>query len=215
MIPIMIITGVGNVDLKTGGDMMYFDINDWSLAELTDDIRERIRDSKQVLPPKVMKHGVSIRYRTGESSYMYPNCGYLSYDMLKDLKTREDYEKYLDNIPYIEKIGDNFWMEIGENKTYVDSSGNEILYHYEIHEYDYEAYEDDNTYIEYSDEEKDRLSEALYVIERAKVYMRVYNHCRDNWSFGKGRFSDELKTELEKFEKEFTEELPDDYVEED
>lgn len=190
--------------------MRCFDISEWKLDELTDNIRERIVETKVEIPPKVIKHGVSVRYKTGENNYRYPNWGYFTYDMTKVFKTREDYEKYLDSISYIEKTGDNFWVEIGEKNTYKDSDGNEIPCHYEIHEYDYETYEDDNSYIEYSEDEKKCLSEILYLIEKAKVCMRVYDHCCDNWSFGNGGFSKELKTEIEKFEKEYTEDIRND-----
>lgn len=186
----------------------YFDYSDWSLEELCNHIRDRIEESKKPIPPKVMKHSVSIVYRVGEGCYSYPTYGYFSYPHMPDFKNRHEAEDYLDKCGWIEKKGDNFWVDTCEKQTYKDKDGNDVYYHYEIRESDYEAYEDDEFHTEYSDEEKQKLSEALYMIEKARVYMSVYDYCCDNGCFGHGDFSDELKEELEKFEKNFTEELP-------
>ena len=194
--------------------MRYFDIYDWKLDELVDNIRERILESKKPLPKKVMRHLVIIVYRCGEGSYIFPNRGYFAHGVVPEFKTRQEAEDYLNQCDGIIKIGDGAWVEDGYNDTYTKSDGTVERCHYTIRESDYEEYEDGEHHTEYGEEEKKMLSEALYNIEKARVYMRVYDHCCDQYSFGDNRFSNELKRELEKFEKEYTEELPEDYKEE-
>lgn len=191
--------------------MSYFEYRDYEIEDMCNSIRERILESKKPLPPKVMNHYVSIRYRIGEGSYQYPHHGVFSWDVRPEFKTRQEAEDYLNKISWLKKEGDNFWVEDTETSYYDCKDGSSVKYHYEIHEFDIEEYEDGNSHVEYSDSEKDMLSEALYHIEKARIYMQVYNHCSDQWSFGNGRFSDEVNEEMEKFEKEFTEELPEDY----
>lgn len=187
----------------------YFDYSDWNIEELCDHIRERIDESKKPIPPKIMKHSVSILYKVGETCYMYPtyNFGY-GYGDIPNFKTRQEAEDYISKCGWIEKKGDNFWIDSHSKETYKDKYGNEIRCHYEIKESDYEVYEDEEYHTEYSDEEKQKLSEALYMIEKARVYMRVYDYCCDHCHFGKGDFSNELNDELKVFESNFTEELP-------
>ena len=49
-----------------------------------------------------------------------------------------------------------------------------------------------------------------------RVYLDVYDHCCDQCSFGNGHFSNELKEELEKFEKNYNEDyIPDEEDNED
>lgn len=187
----------------------YFDYRDWELDELCHSLRERISESKKPLPKKVMKHSVIVLYRTGEGSYMYPNWGWFSYGNVPDFKSKDEAEKYLLDVCNFTKIGENMYEDNHKNQTYTNADGNVVNCHYVIRESDYEAFEDGEYHIEYSDEEKQKLSEALYMIEKARVYMSVYDHYCDQWSFGNGRFSNELKTELENFEKEYTEEISD------
>lgn len=184
----------------------YFEYRDWDIEELCDSIRNRIADSKKIIPPIVKKQGVSIIFKTSENSYSYPHHFNYNYRENKSFETKEECLKCLDNTAWVEKIGDNMWIDIQEKRTYTDKDGNEIPYHYEIHEYEYEQYEDGEHYTLYSDEEKKMLSDALYHIEKARIYMQVYDHCSDQGSFGKGSFSDELKEELDKFEKNYNEE---------
>ena len=195
--------------------MRYFDIYDWKLDELVDNIRERIADSKRPIPPKVMRHCIMIVYKCGEDSYSYPNRGYFAYGVVPEFTTRQEAEEYLNHCTGITRVGDNSWVEDGYNETYEKKDGSVENCHYMIRESDYEEYEDGEHHTEYSEEEKRLLSEALYNIEKSRVYMTVYDHCCDQYSFGGGGFSDELKEELEKFEKEYTEELPDDYYKEE
>lgn len=189
--------------------MRYFDISMWSLDELTDSIRERIRESKKKIPCKVKKHGISIVYIVGVNCYQYPNHGYFGCGMVPEFKSVGEAEMWLDGISWIDREGD-IWVEHGESHVYVDNDGNEVKCHYEIREYDYEEYEDGEEYTEYSEEEKKKLSEVLYLIEKAKVAMSVYDYCCDQWSFGHGGFSDELKEEYEKFEKGYSEDVRED-----
>lgn len=193
----------------------YFEYKDWDIEDLCDSIRERIHESKQPLPKKVMKHNVSIVFRIGEGSYQYPSRGWFSYDIMPNFITRQDAEKYLDNMGWIKKVKDNFWVEDNETRYYETKNGDSVPYHYEVRESDYENWEDDEYHTEYSEEEKKTLSEALYWIEKARVYMRTYDHCSDQGCFGHGGFSNEVKEELERFEKEYSEELPSDYNFED
>lgn len=195
--------------------MKYFDIHDWNMDELVNNIRERIVESKKDIPPKVVRHYIMIAYKCGESCYTYPNRGYFAYGVVPEFETREEAEEYLDHCSGITRIGENAWVEDGYDDTYELSDGSVERCHYMIRESDCEEYEDGEYHCEYSDEEKDKLSEALYIIEKARVYMKVYDHCCDEYSFGGGSFSDELKEELEKFEEEYTEELPEDYYKEE
>ena len=192
----------------------YFDYRDWDLQEICDSIREKIAESKKPIPPKVMKHDISIVYRISGVCCVYSTYHLCGYDLPK-FKTRQEAEDYLSKISWIKRTGENSWEEIPvREEPYIDENGNKINPHYEIRESDYEVYEDGEYYTLYSDEEKQKLSEALYMIEKARIYMQVYDHCCDQGSFGEGGFSDELKEEMDKFEKDFTEELPMDRNEE-
>lgn len=191
----------------------YFDFREWDFDEICHNLRERIAESKKPIPPKVMVHSVCIVFRQSESSYTYTHS--LSYSWgynsnYQNFKTREEAEKYIATCAWIEKLGDNFYIDIDEKRTYTDKNGKEVLYHYEIKESDYEQYADGNSYYEYSDEEKRLLSETLYNIEKARAYISAYDYCCDQCSFGEGRYEREVKEELKKFEKEYTEELPPD-----
>lgn len=183
--------------------MRYFDIRDWDIEEMCDSLRERIAEAKKPLPKRVMKHSVSIILRTSPTSYQSPE----PYFYRERFQTREEAEKFMDKTPWIERTGDNSWIELGSrnHKTYIDKEGNEVPYHYEINEYDYETWEDDEYHIEYSDSEKKMLSETLYQIEKARIYMDVYDHCCDQGSFGEGHFAQELNERLKKFEEEYNE----------
>lgn len=194
----------------------YFDYNYWEIERLCNQIRERIRDSKKVIPPIVKKHAISIIYRTSENSYRYPMYGPFAYNVRPEFTTREEAEKYIESFDYVTKVSDNFYIDgIRCGETYETKDGQVVDCHYEILEYDYEEYEDGEHYVLYSDEEKKMLSEALRKIEEATVYMSVFDHCTDQGSFGDGSFSEELKEELDKFNKEFTEELPEGYEDDD
>lgn len=193
----------------------YFDYSEWNIDELCNHIRERIFESKKPIPKKVMKHYICIVFRTGENCYTYPNYGVFAYGYIPEFKTRKEAEDYLAKHDWIERKGDNCWVEYNEVRYYDLKSGGSEQYHYEIRESDYEEYEDGENYIEYTEEEKNQLSEILYQIERGKVCMSVYDHCCDQGSFGGGSFSEELKEELEKFEKEYTEELPEGWFDSD
>ena len=193
----------------------YFDYREWDFEEICQNLRKRIYESKQPIPKKVMKHSVSILYRISKDCCTYPNTGWFSY--MPEFKTVEDAEKYLESIPGIDKDG-GLWINFQSGKvdTYEDKNGIEVPCHYEIRENDYEVYEDGNYYTEYSDEEKEKLSETLYNIEKMRVYLDVYDHCCDQYSFGNGHFSNELKEELEKFEKNYNEDyIPDEEDNED
>lgn len=183
----------------------YFDFREWDLEEICYSLRKRIAESKKPIPPKVKRHLISIIYRTDVNCYTYSNLKSLY--SISDFKNRQEAIDFLNKFSWLTRTGDNSWEESSVRETYIDANGNEVKYHYEINEGDYEEYEDGESYFEYSNEEKEKLSEALHMIEKARVYINVYDHCCDQYSFGEGRFSDELKTELENFEKEYTENL--------
>lgn len=185
----------------------HFDYKDWELEEICNSIRERIADSKKVIPKKITKKGVNIIYRTSETSYQ-SGWNRLHYVNIED---KEQAEKYLNNCRWLIKIDENMWIDDCDKHTYTTKDGITIPCHFEIKEYDYECYEDGNDYVEYSDEEKQMLRETLYNIEKARVYLSVYDHCTDQYNFGHGDFSKELKKELEKFDTGFTEDLPPEY----
>lgn len=193
---------------------LYFEYRDWDIEDLCYSIRERLHKSKKPIPKKIWKHSVSIVYRTGENCYSYPNYGWYQLSNLPDFNTREEAEKYLDSLKWLVREGD-IWIDEHERHTYITKDEKTIPYHYEIRESDYETWEDGNYYIEYSEEEKKALSDALYWVEKARIYMGTYDHCSDQGSFGDGRFSDELKRELEKFESSYTEDYSEDYEEDE
>lgn len=187
----------------------YFEYRDWELENICQNLREYIHVSRQPIPAKIKKHCVSILYREGETCYIYPNYGWFSYGVVPEFKTREDAEKYLESLPDIKKI-DGLWVDVSRNEIYETSDGKKIPCHYIVRESDYEVYADDEYHIEFSEEEKQKLSEALYNIEKARVYLRVFDYCCDQSSFGEDRFSNELKEELDKFENNYNEDyIPD------
>ena len=188
--------------------MRYIELREWDIDYICNDIRERIAESKKPIPPKIIKHYISIVYKTGENSYIYPSYGLFSYPHVPDFKSRQEAENFMNCISWLKRIGENSWEEIPVRDKYIDNNGNEINCHYMIRESDYEVYEDEESHTEYSDEEREKLSEALYIIEKAMSYIRAYDYCRDQYCFGNGGFVKELKEELDKFEKNFTEELP-------
>lgn len=184
----------------------YFDYNDWSLEEVCNSIRKRISDSKKPIPKKVIRHGVSIIYRTSETSYQ-SGWNHLHY---VDIEDKEQAIKFLDNCRWLIRVDENMWIDEVDKKTYTTKDGITIPFHFEIKEYDYECYEDGNEYVEYSEREKEDLSRILYLIEKARTCLDVYDHCCDQYSFGEDNFSKELENELYKFEENYTEELPQD-----
>lgn len=189
----------------------YFDYSDWHLDELCEDLRKRISESKKPLPKKVRNRYVSIYYRIGEGSWMYPNTGWFAHGTKPDFKSVKEAEEYLDSLPRFKKIGDNSWVE-GENvEYYTCQDGTCVPKHYEVKESYCMEYEDGEGHIEYSKSEQKMLRKALYEIEKARVYMDVYDHCCDQWSFGEGHFSKELTKRLKEFEENYTE----DFVEEE
>lgn len=193
---------------------IYFDYSDWKIEELTNSIRERITEAKTPLPKKVMKHFICIRYRTGERCYSYGGGNEWIWNH-PEFKTREDAVKYIDKLGWVERIGDNMWVDSYSTDTYKDKDGNEVPCHYVIDEYDTEVYEDGDYHIVYTDEERKYLSEALHCIEKARAYMRAYDYASGKCGFGEGSYAETTSKELEKFENEYTEELPDDYYEEE
>lgn len=188
----------------------YFEYRDWEIEDICNNIRKRIMDSKKPIPLKVKKYGVSIIYRTSETSYQ-SGWNRLHYVELED---KEQAIKFLDNCRWLVREGENMWVDDCEKHTYINKDGITIPYHFEIREYEYECYEDGNDYVEYSDEEKQMLRETLYNIEKARVYLSVYDHCSDQYSFGDGNFSNSSLSSLEKFEKEYSENLPIGYEDE-
>lgn len=189
----------------------YFDYSDWKIEEISDSIRERLSEAKTLLPKKVMKHFISIRYKTGESSYC---CGGGDEWMWnhQEFKTREEAIDYIGKLGWIERIGDNMWINSYSHETYKNKDGYDVRCHYLIEEYDAEVYEDGEHHVEYTDEERGYLSDALYCIEKARVYMRVYDYASDKCGFGGGSYAEMTRKELEKFENEYSEELSDDYI---
>lgn len=186
----------------------YFEYKDWEIEEITNAMRERLAEARQPLPEKVKKHCVSIRYRTGKYSYSWWNNEILSKSDFSSFKEAAD---YLDSLDWIERLGDNMWVEkIGCPDRYDDEDGNSIPCHYMIYEYDCEVYVDGEYHTEYTDDDRKALEDGLYCVEKARVYMRAFDHACDNGSFG-GSFSESLRDDFEKFEKEYTEDLPSDW----
>ena len=181
----------------------YFDYSDWQLEEICDNIRERLEDTKVPIPPKVKKHGINIVYKIGEGCYNYPNYGYFSYDIIPKFKIRKEAEDYLNQFSWLKRIDENNWEEIPPKDTYTDKNGSIHNCTYQIREYDYEEYEDGETYYEYTEEEKKKLTETLYFIEKARAYLKAYDYACDEYDFGEGRYVHNLNKELDKFEKEF------------
>lgn len=186
----------------------YFDYRDWKIEELVDSLRETIAESKKPIPPKVTKHFIYIRYKIGEGRYSWGPNNYWASDHY-EFKTREDAINFLNSKGWIERTGENMWIDKCYHNPYEDSNGNLVDSHYEIVECDNEVFEDGERHIEYTEEEKKLLSDALYQIEKARVYMRAYDNAMDNCSFGGGSFTECLKDELEKFENEYTESIID------
>lgn len=175
----------------------YFDYRDNDLEEICDSLRERINEFKKPIPPKKIKHQISILYKISDNSWRYPYSllsRRYSYDgKYQEFKSKEEAEKFLNSVGWIKRKGDNCWIE--ENPK---DDG-----YYEINEYDTEVYEDEETHTEYSEEEKKCLSDALYSIEKARAYIKAYDYCCDQGIFGEGRFSEEVEEELEKFYKNY------------
>ena len=183
----------------------HFDYSDWSIDEVCDDLRRRIREARKPLPKKVMKHYVNLIYVTGVGCGLYTHSLYQHIQM-SNPQTRKEYEDFLDNITWIERKSDNCWVEKGENQYYTDKSGNQVLYHYEIRESDHEVFEDDEFHYEYTEDEVNALIEALHTIRMGIGAMRAYDYCCDEGVFGKGSFiteykenMDEAKAELKKW----------------
>lgn len=196
--------------------MKYFDFSEWTLDEIIESLRRRIYEASQPIPNKVMKHSVSIIYRLSESSYTYPNYGCLSFRNLPKFADFNEAAKYLNSLEFLERDGENFWIEVGETDTYKDEDGRDIFRHYEINEYDYEEYEDGLQHTEYTEKEREKLSETLYMLEKLKVYLKVYDDCCDNYDFGNGTYAEEIEDAINKFENEYVEDLSDlDYDEEE
>ena len=187
----------------------YHDISEWNIEELCNNIRERIAESKKPIPPKVKKHGVSIYQRTGEGCY---RGTYHEFFHFYPIKSREHAERILNSCSWLEKIGDNMWIEIGGAPEYYEcKDGTMKRNHYFIEEYDYEEYEDGKDHVEYSEGEIQALKDTLFNIEKGLAYMRAYDHAEDQGSFGGGAYVEYANDELEKFNEEYTEELPDGY----
>ena len=153
----------------------HFDYSDWSIDEVCDDLRRRIREARKPLPKKVMKHYVNLIYVTGVGCGLYTHSLYQHIQMTNP-QTRKEYEDFLNNITWIERKSDNCWVEKGENQYYTDKSGNHVLYHYEIRESDHEVFEDDEFHYEYTEDEVNALIEALHTIRMGIGAMRAYDY---------------------------------------
>lgn len=187
----------------------YFDYSDWKIEEITNSIRERIHDSKQPIPKKIIKHFIQIRYKIGDGCYSWSSNNWMwEHD---EFTNREEAITFLNKKSWIERTGENMWVDCCNNQTYTDKEGNVIPYHYEIEEYDSEIYEDGEYHTEYTDKEKNALSEALLCIEKARIYLKAFDRAENNASFGSDSFCEYLKEEFEDFFEHFTEELPEDY----
>ena len=193
----------------------YFEYKDWEIESIANSIRERLEEARKPLPPKVMKHFITIHYKTGEGRYTYSSSDswMLKHD---EFLSREDAINFLNSKSWLTRIGDNAWVDDCRYETYETKDGKTERAHYEISESDCEQYADGEFHTEYCDEEIEYLSDALMCIEKARVYMKEYDSAEDNCSFGKGgSFKDRLKESLDKFENEYTESLPDDYYKDD
>lgn len=188
----------------------YFEYSDWKIEEITNSIRERIYDAKQPLPKKVMKHFIQIRYKIGSEccTWNSSNTWMWEHDEFTNI---DDAISFLNKKNWLKRIDDNMWVDCYNSQTYTDKDGNTIPYHYEIDEYDSEVYEDGEHHTEYTDDERNALSDALICIEKARKYLKAYDRAENNGSFGNGSFSEYVKDELQDFFDNFTEDLPDDY----
>ena len=183
---------------------------DWVIEEIANSIREQLEEARKPLPKKITKHFITIRNIVGEGRYIY-NCANEWMWMHDDFTTVDEAVDFINRKEWLERIGENMWVDTMCYDTYIDKDGNTIPNHYEIHEYDAEVYEDGECHTEYTEDEIKDLSEALYHIEKARVYMRNYDNAYSHWCFGNGCFHNKLSEELDKFEKEYTENLPEDY----
>lgn len=191
----------------------YFDYRDWEIEELCNSLRVRIKEAQKPLPQKVVNHYVSIRQRIGDTCYTYPQ--YLYFPNQSSPKTREEAEKFLNSCDWLEKAGENKWIELNETRYYDTKDGGSEKYHLEVHEYDLEEYEDGEYHVEYANSEIESMKAALYAIEKARVYMELYDDFVDNYSFGEGRFAKACDIANDKFTKTFTLDLPEGYEEDD
>lgn len=163
-----------------------YDISSMELDRMCNDIIRRLIESKEPIPPKVKKHAVAIRFKVGENCFSFPNYGWFAH--LPEFKNVGEAERFLSRIPDMMKIGDNFWVEGYEKRTYKTSNDERIQYHYEIHEYDYEEFEDGEYHTEYTEEEIEKLKETLVIINKARTYMRAYDYAEDDSVFGNGQY---------------------------
>lgn len=182
----------------------YFDYQDWRIEDIANSIRERLEEARTPLPPKVKKHRIIIRHKVGDGCYVIEPGESWMYEH-DEFTSRNEAIDYLNSLHWLEKVGDNAWVDI--YSTFGDKANL-----YEINEYDSEVYADEQYHIDYSQEEIKYLSDALKCIEKARVYMKEYDSAENNCSFGKdGSFKNNLEKSLEKFENEYTESLPEDY----
>lgn len=175
-----------------------FEYRDYEIERMCEDLVRRLIDAKKPIPPKIKKHCVSIRFRTGEGCFSYPNYGWFSH--LPEFKSWDDAEKFLGKLPDMFRMKPNFWVEEGETRTYETKDGARVLYHYEIHEYDYEEYEDGEYHTEYTPEEIERMKETLKIIDKARVYMKAYDYACDECDFGGGSFDKVMDEHLTNYE---------------
>lgn len=178
----------------------YFEYRDCDIEDMCNSLIRKLIDAKihNPLPPKVKKHAVVIRFKTGECCFSFPSYGWMT--KLPEFKSYDDAERFLNRTTGLFKMGANFWVDEGETRSYPTSDGPKVLYHYEIQEYDYEGFEDGNYYTEYTPEEIKHMEETLAIIDKARVYMRAFDYAEDESTFGKGAYSKTLNEYLKNYE---------------
>lgn len=164
-----------------------FDYKQYCLDEIIETIEDHIKQAKAPKPPKVTKRSIAI-YK-----YENPKCKYNdSYISFKSIDEAIEYYKLLGYFVVSDIINeDNLREIICEN---IDPTVKTKL---DIHEFIYECYEDDEYYLEYTDETISELNKGLDIIKKANIYInRIdYLFAGDD---GEESFHKRLKEELNK-----------------
>ncbi len=181
----------------------HFDYQQYRINDIADSIERVIETHAKPKPPTVIRKWVSLKIRTGESSYSH-NYSYLSQRLYR-CESLKEAQAILKTEPHLYMRNGRFFSHYD---MWNDKKGNTHPYEYILTEQESEEYEegheeDCNYYYDFTPETIQEFRNGIQVLHKASIYAQ-----RIDWLLsgddGEDSFHKRLKEELEHFEKNGT-----------
>lgn len=133
-----------------------FDYVQYRLKDITNRIENEVYHATKERPKKVKRHSVSMREKVSEGHYIY-NIRFYKYEF-QSIKEAKEYFTKNRNYKILDEKEDFLLIEDINGKIY------------EVHYFEYEEYEIEDYYPDYSKETLQEFKNAIKILKQAEIY---------------------------------------------